>query len=457
MVSSLLARGTRVHIMGAGGAGMSGLARLLAGAGVDVSGCDEHASHALSSLASDGVRVSVGHDESHVDGIDVLTWSPAVSAHNEELLAGRRSSVRMMPRSSVLAALADARAVIGLTGTHGKTTSTSMMVHVMAAAGRDCARLLGADVRGVGANGAWGDAELIMEVDESYGSFAELTPYALGLLNVEADHLDHYGSLDALDAAFGQLIDRTTGPVVAWTDDPGAARVVRGTERLVVSVGTADDAQWRVDHATTARRRAAFTLRGPKDSIDVVLRVAGLHNVSNAAVVAVLALSVGVDVAAVQRGLAAFEGAPRRFEFRGTWDGVDVYEDYAHLPGEIAATLAATRAAGYERITTVFQPHRVTRTLALATAFAPAFDDAANVVVTDIYDAGEPNPTGVTGQIVADAIALRPRSGTTTYCRRLDEVPATLATMRALSDVIVFVGAGDVATVVETLPGGVQR
>jgi UDP-N-acetylmuramate--alanine ligase len=452
MVSDVFAPRTRVHIVGIGGAGMSGLARLLSGAGVDVSGCDEHPSNVLSSLADEGVRISLGHDASHLEGVDVVTWSPAIGPGNVELYAGRQVGATMLGRSSVLAALARMRQVIGLTGTHGKTTSTSMMVHVMAAAGRDCARLLGANVIGVGANGAWGSGDLVLEVDESYGTFAELVPFALGLLNVEADHLDHYGTLDALDAAFVDLLERTTGPVVAWTDDPGASRVAARATREVLRVGTDGSATWRVVDANTSRRRAGFTLHGPDRVLDVELRVAGLHNVANAAVVAALALSVGVDEAAVVRGLAAFEGAPRRFEFLGSWRGVDVYEDYAHLPGEIAATLAATRAAGYEHITVVFQPHRVTRTVALAPTFAPAFDDAKTVIVTDIYRAGEANPNGVTGEIIADEVLRRARVETR-YCPELSDVPDELESLSDVGDVIVLLGAGDVATLAQSLEG----
>ena len=232
--------------------------------------------------------------------------------------------------------------------------------------------------------------------------------------------------------------------------------MLANVHREVGRVGTGPDVLWRVQHATTARRRATFTLRGPDLALDIVLRVAGLHNVANAAVVAALALSVDVEPDAVRRGLIAFEGAPRRFEFLGTWGEADVYEDYAHLPGEIAATLAAARAAGYQRITAVFQPHRVTRTVALASDFAPAFDAADHVVVTDIYPAGEPNPTGVTGELIADELVRRGLAATQ-YCHSLDDVPDALEGLRDDSDVIVLLGAGDVASVASALSGGLRR
>jgi UDP-N-acetylmuramate--alanine ligase len=218
---NVFATGVRVHVVGIGGAGMSGLARLLVGAGALVSGSDLADSSSLEALRSSGVRVALGHDALNARDADVVLWSPAVASDNVELVAARAGGALLLSRAEVLAELARARPVIGLTGTHGKTTATSMMVHVMAAARRDAGRLLGADVLGVGANGHWGSGEVVVEVDESYGTFALMAPSALGLLNVEADHLDHYGTLAALESAFAELIERTSGPVVIWSDDAG--------------------------------------------------------------------------------------------------------------------------------------------------------------------------------------------------------------------------------------------
>jgi len=394
----------------------------------------------------------VGHDPSHVEDAEVVLWSPAIASDNVELVAARASGAALWSRAQVLAELSRTRPVIGLTGTHGKTTATSMMVHVLAADARDPGRLLGADVLGVGANGHWGRGEVILEVDESYGSFALLHPHALGLLNVEADHLDHYATLEALENAFAQLLDRTSGTVVIWNDDDGCRRVADLAQRHVVRVGTGDE-PWRVSDVGVTRHESAFTLRGPDVDTRVTLGVTGEHNVADAAVVAVLATEIGVSLEAIRRGLANFRGAPRRYELRGSWRGVDVYESYAHLPGEIRAILSATRAAGYERITAVFQPHRVTRTLSLVEDFAPAFDLASAVIVTDIYTAGEPNPTGVTGEVIAEAIIRRGTGATTTYCASILDVPDALEALHATSDAVVLLGAGDVASVARHLRG----
>jgi UDP-N-acetylmuramate--alanine ligase len=444
--------GVKVHIIGVGGAGMSGVARLLAESGALVSGSDLADSVVLEELRALGVSVALGHDASNTTGAQFVLWSPAVKSDNVELIAAREGGAALVSRAQVLADLAQVRPVVGLTGTHGKTTATSMMVHVMKAAGRDAGRLLGAGVIGVGSNGHSGIGDVIVEIDESYGTFALVRPHALGLLNVEADHLDHYGTLASLESAFAELIDRTSGPVVIWSDDAGAQRVANSATREVVRVGTRAG-EWRVSEVTVSRHDARFTLHGPGVQERLTLNVTGVHNVADAAVVAVLAAQLGVSFEAITSGLARFQGAPRRFELLGSWRGVDVYESYAHLPGEIAAILSATRAAGYERITAVFQPHRVTRTIALAEDFAPSFDLASTVIVTDIYTAGEPNPTGVTGEVIAEAISRRGAGATTTYCASTDDVPDVLEALHDGSDVVVLLGAGDVATVATKLRG----
>ena len=453
---SVLRRGQRVHVIGVGGAGMSGLARLLVEMGANVSGSDVADSVVLDELRDAGVRVALGHDAANVAGAEVVLWSPAIRPDNVELVAARAFGATFLSRAEVLAELGESRRIIGLTGTHGKTTATSMMVHVLGASARDDARLVGADVLGVGANGHWGSDDLILEVDESYGTFSLLRPFALGLLNVEADHLDHYGTLRALEEAFAQLVTRTRGPVAVWTDDAGAARVVQLSGREVVSVGTSTDATWRVADVSLERHSARFALRGPVEALDVHLSVTGAHNVANAAVVATLALALDVAASDVLAGLANFQGAPRRFQLLGQWRGRDVYEDYAHLPGEIAATIAATHAVGYDNVSVVFQPHRFTRTIALASDFASAFDGAASVVVTDVYGAGEANPTGVTGEVVATAVRDHDDGPLVEYCASLGDVPTALARVASHSDVILFLGAGDVAAVAASLPGGLH-
>jgi UDP-N-acetylmuramate--alanine ligase len=441
-------------VVGVAGAGMSGLAMLLAEFGATVSGSDQNDAVVFEDLRARHVTTFAGHDPVHVDGAEVVLWSPAVAADTVELVAARQAGAEMVSRAHAFEELSAMRRVVGFSGTHGKTTATSMMVQVSLAAGRDDGWLVGAPVLGVGAQGHWGEGDLLVEVDESFGTFGELHPFALGLLNVEPDHLDFYGSLAALEGAFADLVARTRGPVVAWADDPGARRAV-AARRDAVLVGTADAAAWRVSEIDLERRRASFQLSGAS-SLRLELRVTGAHNVANAAVVAVLAHELGVPDEAIVRGLSNFVGAPRRYQYRGSWRGVDVYEDYAHLPGEIAATLAASRAGGYERVTVVFQPHRVTRTLALVDQLAESFEGARHVIITDLYAAGEANPEGVTGELVARALQRVNPTLDTLYCSDLHLVGELLEALVEDSDVILVLGAGDVGSVISTLAGGVS-
>jgi UDP-N-acetylmuramate--alanine ligase len=442
-------RATRVHIVGVGGAGMSSLAVLLQEYGCVVSGCDAANAEVLAQLRELGVDVADHHDVAHVARADVVLWSPAVPLEHVELLAAQSSGCVMLARRHVLAELSKMMRLIGVAGTHGKTTATSMLAQIMAAAGRDDARLLGAPVRGVGFGGHYGPGDLLAEVDESYGAFAELTPYALGLLNVEADHLDYYGSLENLEAAFADVLGRTTGPVVVWIDDPGAARVAAHVACDIVSVGTQAHAWWHLVDEEVTRRGARARLVGPVD-VDIVLAVTGRHNLANASLAAALAMAVGVEPAHVTEGLRRFRGAPRRFEHVATWRGVDVVDDYAHLPGEIAATVAAARAAGYQNVVAIFQPHRVTRTLSVGRDFAPAFDDVDEVIITDIYTAGEANPDGVTGEFLANFVSNRGRTRVR-YAPTLPEVARTLERSAEQVDMVLLLGAGDVTTVLEHL------
>jgi UDP-N-acetylmuramate--alanine ligase len=428
---------------------MSSLAVLLQEYGCVVSGCDAANVGVLAQLRELGVDVADHHDVAHVAEADVVLWSPAVPREHVELLAAQSSGCVMLARRHVLAELSKMVRLIGVTGTHGKTTATSMLVQIMAAAGRDDSRLLGAPVRGVGFGGHFATGDLLAEVDESYGAFAELTPYALGLLNVEVDHLDHYGSLENLEAAFADVLSRTTGPVVVWIDDPGAARVAAQVACDVVSVGTQAHAWWHLVDEEVTRRGARARLVGPVD-VDIVLSVTGRHNLANAALAAALAMAVGVEPAHVTEGLRRFRGAPRRFEHMATWRGVDVVDDYAHLPGEIVATIAAARAAGYQNVVAVFQPHRVTRTISVGADFAPAFDDVDEVIITDIYTAGEANPDGVNGEFLANFVANRGRTRVH-YAPTLTEAARTLERSDEQMDLVLILGAGDVTTVLDHL------
>lgn len=452
-MASALRPGARVHVMGAGGTGMSGLARLLAELGCVVSGCDAADSLTLRELAQAGVAVDVGHDASHVAGIDVLTASPAVPGDAPEVVAAQRAGVAVLARADVLAVLGELAPVVGFAGTHGKTTATSMAVCAFLADGRDPGWLLGAPVTGVGPSGRWRDgAELIVELDESYGAFQTVTPDALGLLAVDDDHLDYYGSRAALDDAFASLVARTRGVVVGNGDQVGARAVLAASGRDAVTVGVAGcDAT--VSHLRFIGTGSSFDLATPFGACHVSLNVPGSLNAANAAVAATLALARGVAPDAVRSGLRRFRGAPRRFSVLGNYLGTTIVEDFAHLPEEVAATIQAAVESGFADIVAVFQPHRVTRTLARGAQFAGAFGGVRALIVTDLYSAGEPNPSGVTGELVADAVAEGPNAPVVTYAASLDLATEIAARHVGHCELLIVCGAGDVGAVAHNLTG----
>ena len=445
-----LRRPRRVHVVGVGGVGMSAIATILSGMGHTVSGSDVKASPVTDRLAASGITVAIGHDPSHVAGADLVTFSPAVPEDNVELEAARRQGVEVLRRSAVLAGLAVSRRSVAVAGTHGKTTTASMLSLVLVGAGMHPSFLIGADVNETGTNAAWGTGDwLVMEADESYGSFGGLAAEVALVTNVEPDHLDHYGTFDALVDAFGRFLGAARTRVVS-ADDPVASRL--GAATGAVSVGTAPGATYGITELSVARSAVAFDLHGPGGRLGrIEVPVPGAHNARNAALAAVGAISAGASFADAAGALARFAGVPRRFEFRGEAGGVTFVDDYAHLPTEVRATLAAARAGGWARIVAVFQPHRYTRTAALAPSFATAFDDADLVFVTDVYSAGEPVVPGVSGRLVADAVNAHRPDRPVVYVSSRDELRAAVDAMLRPGDLCCTLGAGDLTTLPDEL------
>jgi UDP-N-acetylmuramate--alanine ligase len=321
------------------------------------------------------------------------------------------------------------------------------LVHIARAAHWSPSWLTGAPIRGVGPNGRYDGDRLILELDESYGTFEHVVPQGLAVLNIEADHLDHYGTLDSLIDSFRSVIERTLGPVVVWSDDV-PERSYHGLSAH--TVGTTELATYVVDRVVRLPEGTSFRIRGPQLSLDLVLSVVGQHNVANAATVAVLAHLLGAPSAAITTGLAAFSGAPRRYERRGRLGEAEIIDDFAHLPREIATTLRTAREGGAKSILAVFQPHRFSRTAHLVDEFGQSFGDATHVVVTDIYGAGEANDSGVSGERVAAAISSH-RATPATYCHTLVDVEHYVREVASDYDTIIFLGAGDISRTVDAL------
>jgi UDP-N-acetylmuramate--alanine ligase len=444
-----LQRPRRVHIVGVGGAGMSGLARILAGLGHEVSGSDLAASPTVTALVGAGITVEVGHDAANLGAADLVTASPAVSADNVELVEARARGIEVATRAEMLGALCALRATLAVAGTHGKTTTSSMLTLILETAGRAPSWLIGADVAGVGANARLaGGAELVMEADESYGTFAELSPTLVALGTVEADHLDHYGTLESLEAAFAGLLSRADESVV-HADHPTSRSLGEAAGSFLVGADERFDAVVR--DVLLERASSSFVLAVDGTSMPVHLGAPGRHNVANAALAAAVAVRRGVEAEVIVAALGRFAGVPRRFEFRGEVLGATAVDDYAHLPGEVAVIVATARAGGWRRVVAVFQPHRYTRTAALAAQFAGAFDGVDLLVVTDIYPAGEAPIPGVTGRLVADAVAASPGAPRVQYVPRRVDVADVVAPLLEPGDLLLTMGAGDLTTLPDEL------
>ncbi len=448
-------RPRRVHVVGIGGAGMSAIATVLRAMGHTVTGSDLRASPVTERLAAAGIVVSVGHDPAHVDGADLVTRSSAVAPDNPEVVAAVAAGIPVLTRAETLAAVAARRRCLAVAGTHGKTTTASMLALVLVEAGLRPSFLIGGDVNEIGTNAVWDEGEwLVVEADESDGTFLHLAPEVAVVTNVEPDHLDHYGSFAAVRAAFTEFLGAASGRRVVGGDDPEGAALGRAAGADVV--GTGEGCTHRMTAVATDRSSVAFDLSGPGGDrwARLVVSVPGLHNARNAAVATVAAVAAGAPVDAARRALARFGGVARRVEFRGERDGVTFVDDYAHLPTEVEAALAAARTGAWDRVVAVFQPHRYSRTEAVGAAFGGAFDEADVVVVTDVYGAGEAPVPGVTGRVVAEAVAAARPDREVAYVPGRGEVAGVVAALLRPGDLCLTLGAGDLTSLPDELLAG---
>ena len=449
-----------IHVVGVGGAGMSAIATVLADAGHLVTGSDLKASVAFERLRGRGLGVVVGHRAEHVlepatTGADVpagrtpdiVARSSAVGEGNVEISAARRAGIPVYSRADILAAICGLRRTLAVAGTHGKTTTSSMLALVLGEAGCRPSFIVGGDVNEIGSGAVWDTGEwLIVEADESDGTFLQLDPEAAAVTSVEADHLDRYGSVDALHEAFEVFLQGVEGFRLVCVDDPWG-RQYAPRHRGTVGYGTSAEAELRLIELATARTGVEFTLeRRDGDSARVRLPVPGRHNALNAAAAMGCAEHLGVPLARSAEILAHYGGVSRRYEFRGSAAGVTFVDDYAHLPGEVAAVLATARAGGWRRIVCVYQPHRYTRTWALWRDFGPAFAEADLVVFTDVYAAGEAPRPGVSGKLLADSLLeVEPHKRVGWFPHRR-ELRRYLARELRPGDLCLTLNAGDLTT-----------
>jgi UDP-N-acetylmuramate--alanine ligase len=440
----------RVHFVGIGGVGMSGIARILLARGVPVSGSDARESYGVVALRALGATVHIGHSAANLGAADTVVVSTAIRPDNPELVQARRQGTRVLPRAAALAAVMAGRRGVAVAGTHGKSTTTSMLTAGVQAAGLDPSFAIGGDLNESGSNAHHGTGELfIAEADESDGSFLLLSPQVAIVTNVEADHLDQHGTAEGVAEVFRRFVRQlpADGLLVVCADDPGSAALAGEAGCRVRSYGESAGADLRLLGVTVEPAETRY--RAVLDGVELAavrIAVTGRHMAADSAAALLTAVELGLPVPRIVAGLAGFRGVRRRFELRGQAGGVRVYDDYAHHPTEITAQLAAARVvAGEGRLVVAFQPHLYSRTQHFAADLGAALGRADEVVVMEVYGAREDPIPGVTGATVAAAVPLAaPRVH---FEPSWSAVAAELAARARPGDVVITMGAGDVTMI----------
>jgi len=446
-----LSRPRRVHVVAIGGAGMSAIATVLVAMGHTVTGSDLKDSRRLERLRVLGLDVHVGHAAEHVGDVDAVAVSTAIRPSNVEVVAAHGRGIPVLRRAEILAAMCATRRTIAVAGTHGKTTTSSMLALALTEAGMAPSFIIGGDVTEIGSGAVWTDGELfVVEADESDGTFLELGPEAVIVTSVEPDHLEHYGGFDGLRAAFERFLKEAPGPRVVCADDPIAADLAARVGAL--TYGTAPGSTFRMDDVQGDRFGVRYTVLHEERPLgEIRLPIPGLHNARNATAALVMALTLGAPFEVAAAALGRFAGVARRFEFRGEAAGVTFVDDYAHLPEEVRQVLAAAREGGWRRVVCVFQPHRYSRTADLWSSFGDAFRDADLLVVTDIYSAGEDPRPGISGKLIVDTVLDTNPAQQVAYLPKRSDVVSYLRGRLRPGDVCLTLGAGDLTTLPDEL------
>ena len=438
----------RLHVVGVGGPGMSAIAIVLAQMGHTVSGSDLREQPILDRLRAAGVTVHVGHQRANVEGVDAVTASTAVPASNVELDQARQTGVLVLSRAGMLAGICAEARSIAVAGTHGKTTTSSMLMLALAEAELHPSFVIGGDVTDTGTGAQWtGGDWFVVEADESDGTHLELPLHGTILTNVEVDHLDHFGSVEAYVASFDTYLAHVPGPKVLCVDDPVCAELA--VRHGAITYGLGERARYRAIGLRPSEGSYYFTVT--RDGVElgqIHLPLRGVHNVLNATSVVAMAMEIGIDFEVVASALGRFGGVARRFDIRGHTNGATLIDDYAHLPTEIAVVLAAARTSGdgWKRIVAVFQPNRYNRMVTLWPEYRDAFVDADLVVLTDIYASGTTPIPGVTGKLVVNAVLdAHPRARVAWLPRRADLIDYVADVLRP-GDVCISMGCGDIAS-----------
>jgi len=438
----------QIHFVGIGGVGMSGIAELLLNMGYRITGSDLKRTETAERLEQLGAKVFIGHDPAHSEGAHVVVYSSAVAKDNVEVQGARQRGIPVIPRAEMLAELMRLKYGVAVAGTHGKTTTTSMVAAVLAEAGLDPTVVVGGRVHSLGANARLGQGEfLVAEADESDGSFLKLTPTVAVVTTVDAEHMDYYPSVEAIRETFLQFINRVPfyGAAVLCLDQPNIQLMIPRVEKRLLTYGLESGADFVARGAVLSGLTSRFEVihRG-RPLGECRLQIPGTHNVHNALAAVAVGIDLEVPFLTVAKALAGFSGVQRRFQVKGETQGVLVIDDYGHHPAEVRATLAAAKAAFGRRVITVFQPHRYTRTLHLRQEFLTAFYQTDVLLVMDIYPAGEAPIPGVHARDLAEGIAAHGHREVVYLDNDRGGILDYLCENARPGDLVLTLGAGDV-------------
>jgi UDP-N-acetylmuramate--alanine ligase len=445
----------RIHLIGIGGSGMSGIAEVLLSSGYAVSGSDLKVTPVTERLRRLGANIFEGHLAENVRGAHVVVVSSAVHASNPEVVEAHKLKIPVIPRAEMLAELMRLKTGIAVAGAHGKTTTTSMAASVLAEAGLDPTFVVGGRVNHAGSNARVGQSEyMVVEADESDRSFLLLAPVVAVITTIDREHMDHYRSLEEIQEVFLQFANRVPfyGTVILCLDEPNVQAILSQVKRPVITYGTSSQADLVISEVRLNGLASEFRLKYHDEDLGIFRLPAppGIHNVRNAAAAAAVGLSLNVPADLIRAGLAKFSGVGRRFEIKGEYGGVTLIDDYGHHPAEIRATLEAARGCGYKRLLVLFQPHRYSRTKFLWEDFRRSFNEADILVITEIYAAGEAAVDGVNGEILSEAISTAGHKNVV-FTSTMQAGMEFLYREARPGDAILTIGAGSVNRVLDQL------
>jgi len=448
------------HIVGIGGPGMSAIGRLLVEMGHLVTGSDLHETEVIDDLRQRGAQISIGHTEAAVHGADVVTYSTAIPSTNVELIEARRIGLETRHRSGMLASLCAATRAVGVAGTHGKTTTTALITAMTTAGGLHPSSIVGADVLGDSGSVHGDGSLLVIEADESDGTLDVLPLSCLVVTNIDIDHLDYFGTFDAIKTCFAESIERTPGFVVLNADDEGSTDIVRalGNDNRVTTFGWSENSTVRITSTQPHSNGTSVEVQIAGQSYRCALSLRGEHNAMNFAAALAMSIQLGVDPDVACTAAESFRGVARRFTERGEFRGSLLIDDYAHLPAEISATIDAVRShpALTGRVVAVFQPNRYHRIATMADSYADCFTHADRIVITDVYASGTQKIEGVTGELVVNAIRSAHHGADVVWAQSRSDTVAAVESWITPGDICVSMGCGDIESFPDDLCGVLQ-